>query len=215
MWNQKIEFFKKDIINLDITHRCTLECPQCQRSYLKSKGKTVPGYDMPMKHYLLILNYFKEIDFCGQSSDPIFHPNFIQFLKLAYEKNVKVNIHTAASQKSKEWYKEAFESNKNAKWIFGIDGLPNVSHIHRINQDGQKLFEMMMLAKDIVKTVQWQFIVFEYNEHQIENAKEIAKENNIEFKLMISSRFAKDDPLKPTRKDLFIPRDWKQWPKKK
>jgi len=33
------------------------------------------------------------------------------------------------------WYESAFESNPNAEWHFGLDGLPEESHLYRINQD--------------------------------------------------------------------------------
>ena len=200
MQNNKLEFYNRKIINLDITNRCSLECPKCQRSYLKSKNKKVPGYDMPLRDYMMILQHFEQIDFCGQSSDPIFHPEFINFLELAYKKKTRVNVHTAASQKSKQWYKKAFETNIDAKWIFGIDGLPNTSYIHRVNQDSQKLFEVMMMAKNILKSVRWQYIVFNYNEHTIEEAHSMAKEAGVQFMLVNSSRWlGEHDPYRPSK----------------
>ena len=36
---------------------------------------------MPLDDLKKIANYFKGLIFCGQISDPIFHPKFIEILK--------------------------------------------------------------------------------------------------------------------------------------
>jgi len=164
----------------------------------------VPGEDMTTENFKKILNFFEEIQFCGQISDPIFHPKFIDFLKLCKDK--KVTVHTAASHKKEEWYKEAFEANTNAYWTFGIDGLPKDSHKYRINQDGEHLFKMACMASKIVKRVKWQYLIFNYNENNIDEAKKLAKDNNLILELQKSSRFWEDDPLMPKNKDYYIER---------
>ena len=41
------EFFKRDAINLDTTHRCSLLCPNCARQWdYINKGKKVPSVDV-------------------------------------------------------------------------------------------------------------------------------------------------------------------------
>ena len=191
-------------INLDITHRCTLQCRRCNRAIFAARGQRVPGEDMTTENFKKILNFFEEITFCGQISDPIFHPKFIDFLNLCKDK--KVTVHTAASHKKEEWYKKAFEANTNAYWTFGIDGLPKDSHKYRINQDGEHLFKMACMASKIVKRVKWQYLIFNYNENNIDEAKKLAKDNNLILELQKSSRFCEDDPLMPENKDYYIER---------
>lgn len=195
-------FEKRNAVNLDITFRCPLECLRCSRqSFYAKKNKIVEGQDMSLSAFMKIINHFKRILFCGQISDPVNHPKFIDFLKICYQNKKQITVHTANSHKPMEWYKSAFESNINAEWFFGLDGLPKDSHNYRKNQDGEKLFDIMLLAKTILKKKPvWQYIVFSYNEKDIETAKEIAKKENIKLKLIISSRFEKDDILIPTNK---------------
>ena len=191
-------------INLDITHRCTLQCQRCNRAIFAARGQKVPGEDMTMENFKKVIDYFEEVYFCGQISDPIFHPQFIEFLKLL--KGRKTVIHTAASHKKEEWYRKAFEANTDAYWTFGIDGLPKDSHKYRINQDGEHLFKMACMAAKIVDKVKWQYIVFNYNENNIEEARQMAKDNNLIFEVQKSSRFWKDDPLMPKNKEYYIER---------
>ena len=191
-------------INLDITHRCTLQCQRCNRAIFAARGIKVPGEDMTIKNFKKIIDYFEEVYFCGQISDPIFHPQFIEFLKLL--KGRKTIIHTAASHKKEEWYKKAFEANTGAYWTFGIDGLPKDSHKYRKNQDGEHLFKMACMAAKIVDKVKWQYIVFSYNENNIEEARQMAKDNNMIFEVQKSSRFWEGDPLMPKNEKYYIKR---------
>ena len=123
---------------------------------------------------------------------------------MLYKKKIKAEVSTAASQKSKDFYIKCFEANPHAMWVFGIDGLPEESHKYRINQDGQKLFDIMIESKKhLENTPTWQYIVFSYNEDHIEQAKKLAKENGVQFMLLHSSRWlGNDDPLKPKKKGL-------------
>ena len=121
---------------------------------------------------------------------------------MAYKNNNSVSIHNASSQKPESWYIKAFKANPNARWIFGIDGLPKESCMYRINQDGEKLFNIMLMSKDYLnlKPV-WQFIIFSYNENNIDKAREIAEKNDIIFMTLQSARWIdKNDPLIPKNK---------------
>ena len=191
-------------INLDITHRCTLQCQRCNRAIFAARGQKVPGEDMTMENFKKVIDYFEEVYFCGQISDPIFHPQFIEFLKLL--KGRKTVVHTAASHKPEKWYKEAFEANTGAYWTFGIDGLPKDSHKYRINQDGEKLFKMACMAAKMGLLVKWQYLIFNYNEKNIEEARKMAKDNNLILELQKSSRFWENDPLMPKNKKYYIER---------
>lgn len=194
-------FFTRTDVLVDLSHRCPLECPRCQRQMWFS-GK-VWGNDLPMRSLKMLINKFKHISFGGQLSDPIHYPKFIEVLKLCNDKNKSVRVQTASSFKPISWYKKAFEAYPQANWQFGLDGLPEESHKYRVNQDGKKIFQVMLEAKNILtKAPIWQYIVFKYNETHQRQAKRMAKENGLRFVIMKSSRWlSKNDPLLPSKKN--------------
>lgn len=205
--NDYHKIFSRNSINLDITHRCPLECRNCQRfTSFTSKGLKVPGKDLSIDDFKKIISHFKHINFCGQVSDPVHHPKFIEFLELTLANGNTVSIHHASGAKPERWYKKAFEANPKARWTFGIDGLPEESDWYRINQDGEKLYRMMKLARTIlVQKPVWQWIVFRYNENHIEEGMAMAAEIDVRFMTLISSRWnGPNDPLKPQGKDLSL-----------
>lgn len=203
-----IQFFmNRRSLNIDISFRCPLECPRCQRQrQWRNFGKKVPGRDLTLKEIDKISDYYNDFIFCGQLSDPVHHPKFPEILEMLYKKKTIVEIHNAASQKSKEYFIKCFKANPDAMWVFGIDGLPEESHKYRINQDGQKLFDIMIESKKHLEvTPTWQYIVFSYNEDHIEQAKKLAKENGVGFMLVKSSRWNdNDDPLRPKNKEVSL-----------
>ena len=188
-------------INLDISYKCTLECPKCRRQ-LSMKRLGNKGHNISIADFEKILTYFDKLNFCGSISDPVMHPRFIDFLSLSRNHIVKVS--TAVSQKPIGWYEMAVFNNLNAEWHFGLDGLPEESHKYRINQDGVKLFEVMKMAASMGIKTYWQYIVFKYNQDHIEQSKQMAKEYNIIFKEQHSSRWNENDPYKPDRPEHYI-----------
>ena len=69
----------------------------------------------------------------------------------------------------------------------------------------EKLWKVAKKAAKAGLKVRWQYIVFKYNENNIDEAKSMAKENGIEFELNSSSRWSgPDDPLRPTKPEYRI-----------
>ena len=200
-----ISFYRrsKKGINIDISNRCPLECMRCQRqTNFTLEGRKVYGRDATMDEIRKLSDYFSSFNFCGQLSDPVHHPHFVDILEYLYKKDIQVTVHNASSQKPMKWYVQAFQAHPKAKWIFAIDGLPEESNMYRINQDGEKLYKVMLEAKKHLKqTPSWQFIVFSYNEHNLEKAKKMAVDEGLMFIVLHSSRWmGEDDPLRPKEK---------------
>ena len=208
---REIKFFNRRHkgLNIDITHRCALECPRCQRqTQFRDRGQKVYGVDISLEDIKKLAAHYKCFDFCGQLSDPVHHPKFIEILAYLKSVNVKCYVHNASSAKSLDWYIKAWKANTSATWIFGIDGLPNESHKYRVNQDGEKLFKIMCESKKYLNTRSvWQYIIFNYNEDHLEEAKKMADEQDLFFIQKQSSRWlSHDDPFMPSKKFKL---DWK------
>ena len=174
-------------INLDLSNRCTNKCPGCARE----KFKHVPGSDITPSDMEKITDFFEAITFCGQVSDPTLHPKFHELLEICIKKNRKVVVQTAVAVKNKMWWTSSFmmSRGKNVEWIFAIDGLPQDSNKYRVNQDGEKLYNIMLRCASFGVKTQWQYIVFNYNEKDVDHCKRIAKEHGIKFLQITSGRW--------------------------
>ena len=115
-------------------------------------------------------------------------------------------VTSEAERKARQSIRKIKKANPNAKWVFGIDGMPEQSHLYRINQDGKKLFEIMLESKKHLSTKpQWQYIAFEYNIDKIEDAKKMAKYHDLEFLLILSSRWDNNSKHLKPKDPKFLP----------
>ena len=51
-------FWNRRSVNLDLTHRCAIECPNCPRQFIyRNKGLKVPGQDLSDSNFEKIVNF--------------------------------------------------------------------------------------------------------------------------------------------------------------
>ncbi len=183
------EFYNQPL-NLDITNRCPLQCPACLRQSGWYKENRKLYKEMSVGDIIKCAKTISRISLCGQQSDPLCHSQILDILWILH--SVNLDIHTATSHNSEEFYEEAFNlSGKKTTWVFGLDGLPEDSHKHRVNQNGVHLFEMMKMGARMGANIAWQYLVFNYNQDSISYAKKMSEHYGIEFRLSKSSRWDK------------------------
>lgn len=191
--------FNSKRVIIDSTNACTLKCNKCARQNTEDWGNFKRKlHNIDMENFKKLADYFDQVSFCGAFGDIIFNPLAGDYLEYCYKVGTKPFVCTSASHRSREWYQEIFKKNPDAHWIFGIDGLPKDSHKYRINQDGEYLFEIMVMAKEMGMNVSWQYIIFKYNQDDMEEAKELADKHGLELYFQKSKRWeSADDPLMP------------------
>lgn len=184
--------------NIDTSHRCVFKCPQCIRQKTSSQEQIRRSFDLEEHNFKKILDYYANgITFCGQISDPIYHPNFLKLLKMCHGQGKAVRIATVGSGKSDAWWDEAFSygQGENA-WYFGVDGIDRKSELYRVGSNFEDVWKRMKQGRDLGHVIVWQYIIFGYNEHEIDRAIEIAKQEDFSLLLINTNRgFRSDNPL--------------------
>ena len=185
-------FWGRRAVNVELTYKCSLMCPACPRqTQFKARNEKIKGEELSIENFTKLAKFFNYMEFCGQFSDPLHHSKFHEILDITNRHDIReVSIHTAVSLPPIEFYREAWKIRPDATWVFGIDGMPEDSNKYRVNQDGQKLFDIMLeCAKVATAPPVWQYIIFSYNEKDIAKAQEIADKNNLRLKLIKTSRW--------------------------
>ena len=182
--------------NVETGFRCRLQCPYCQRQRKEAKQKIKAAGEMSIETFLKLGNSCQEIFLCGQISDPLYHPKLIEMLEIKSMEfpDLKLRINTNGSGKSLNWWKKAYAvSDKKTHWFFGLDGASQESaNVYRIGTNFDNVLEAMKLGASLGFEITWQYILFQHNEHELENAKEIARVHKINFALVYSNRWPKD-----------------------
>lgn len=188
---------------LEITNRCNLACPRCARTdFIETFPKYWQTHDLSLDDFQKFIDpILKEIEifeFKGTKGDPIFHPNFIDWIKWAKAINKKVHIHTNGQSGKVLWSKLKNILTQDDKIILGIDGLPNNFMKYRINANWKNIEACIEELKNVT-TLIWQFIIFSYNQDDITQAKQLSEELGFsKFITMNSNRWLdNNDWLKP------------------
>jgi MoaA/NifB/PqqE/SkfB family radical SAM enzyme len=66
------------------------------------------------------------------------------------------------------------EQNLGNYCTFSLDGLEDTNHLYRRNTNWKKIMENAQAFIDAGGIAHWDFIVFEHNEHQVDEARELA-----------------------------------------
>ena len=201
-------FAMKNSIHIELTNRCRISCPKCIRTILVKKGE-LKRQDLSIEACKKYADSFYEsFMFCGTYGDPIYHPQFLDIVKLFKDKNKVVKIHTNGSGKTFEWWEKFFSMIKERdEVIFSVDGLRDTAGLYRVNmspEDHDQIIEVMKMTTKYKFRARWVFIPFKTNEHQISEAIKMADEIGITFELKKSSRWdGPHDPYLPIDKSLI------------
>ena len=127
-------------LHIEPTNICTLKCSGCARTRFIEKWPqhwTNSSIDIDQ------LSKFIDIDLtntllyvCGNYGDPIYHPNFIDFVKKFKSRGAVLHIVTNGSYKKAEWWQELTDQlDSNDLIEFSIDGDPENFTQYRVNAD--------------------------------------------------------------------------------
>jgi len=191
--------------HIEPTNICTLKCSGCARTrFISQWPQYWKNHSLNIEHLLSFLDIDltgKLFVLCGNYGDPIYHPDFINFVARLKTRGAIVTITTNGSYKNQEWWQDLIallDANDNV--TFSIDGMPDnfTQYRHNANWDSIKIG----IKECVVGTCRttWKYIPFSYNESSIDLARQLAQELGIDqFRLVPSDRF--DDQtnwLKPS-----------------
>jgi pyruvate-formate lyase-activating enzyme len=143
----------------------------------------------------------KKINLCGNYGDPIYHPEFHDLVSNLKARGCNIGITTNGSYRSAEWWQQLISKlDATDQVIFSVDGIPENFTQYRVNADWQSIQQAMLIcANSSVHTV-WKYLVFSYNQHDIETADQLRSQLGLsEFRVSLSDRFDQQtEHLKPT-----------------
>jgi MoaA/NifB/PqqE/SkfB family radical SAM enzyme len=124
----------------------------------------------------------RRIEFCGNIDEPLVHPDLVPLLRGLFEDrpDLQISIHTNGGISDEKKYLEIsqilsrFAPGSNMR--FSIDGLEDTNHIYRQHVRWGKLFNNLKAAISGGAPVIWQYLVFPWNQHQVEEAATLAKD---------------------------------------
>ena len=204
----KYEDIKK--IHLEVTQRCNASCPMCDRNenggavnqHFRGNEKELTLEDCKK---IFKPDFIKQLDtmyMCGNLGDPIAAQDTLEIFKYFREHNPNMwlSMNTNAGARDEDWWTElARVFGRMGAVIFSVDGLSDTNHLYRQGVRWEFVERAFKAFIGAGGRARWDYIIFQHNEHQVEEAERIAQEWGVErFQKKKSGRFivATGDKLK-------------------
>ena len=187
-------------LHIEASSVCNAACPMCPREVNPFFNKDTDGVSITLEQIQEKFNddFIKQLELvylCGSYGDPAACPDCIKILKYFRQTNDRIclGIHSNGGLRNTKWWAElgAVLNRPGDYCRFGIDGLRDTNHIYRVNTDFDKIIENAQSYIAAGGQAIWEFIVFEHNEHQVEEARKMSKELGFaNFIEKVSRRFS-------------------------
>ena len=188
-------------VHLEITDRCNAACPMCARYTDGEESSFIQNTHLSLSDIKNIfpvqfIQQLNRINFCGNYGDPIVARDLLPVI--AYFKNtqssMRIEVNTNGSARPVAWWKTLADfigpdEAKGGVW-FGLDGLKDTNHLYRRNTDWDLIMRNAEAYISAGGVAHWNFIAFKHNEHQIDEARALAKKMGFRhFNVKLTGRF--------------------------
>lgn len=170
-------------ITIETSTHCNAGCPHCARYDLN--GNLHPSLVLGHLDINGIINNLQidkltnlqQVIIQGDKGDPLMNPDLerlIDAFTLA-PLHPEILINTNGSIRSQKWWESLPKKYPDVKIMFSIDGLQDTNHLYRVGLDFQTIIRNARAFIDTGGYAIWRFLIFQHNQHQIEQALEISK----------------------------------------
>lgn len=203
-------------LQIELTTTCNASCPVCSRNY--SGGATIEGLntdtltlaDIKAHFPKELLSNLKRINYCGNLGDAGFVkelPEILEYFQSMSKHELVQHVRTTAGMRSTEfWYilgKFFYNHNKQipenplhkAGVVFSVDGLEDTNHIYRRGVAWDKVIANMTAYSEAGGYAIWEWLIFDHNKHQIDEAKNLAKKLGFGFLIKKPLGFYESNPF--------------------
>lgn len=169
-------------LHFEPTSRCNAACPMCARN-IDGKETIVSLGDLSLKKFQLqVISNIKTLEkilFCGTLGDPCADKNLLEKIEWVKKLNpeIVIGIHTNGSIRNTEWWTNCAKllTGIYDYVVFSIDGLEDTNHLYRWNVQWKKIMQNTKAYIEAGGSAHWDMLVFDYNNHQVEECKQLAK----------------------------------------
>jgi hypothetical protein len=171
-------------LTTELTFRCNAKCPACHRWKPLRVNLNDAQYTISLERFQQLFNpeLLQNLEWLvlnGNFGDSIMNKQFREIISYVKSQGTRLLIHTNGGIHDHSYWTDVGNILTEHDIInFDLDGLWDTHHIYRINTDFDKV---LLNAQSVIATnraqVHWKYIVFEHNKHQVDRAREIAKQS--------------------------------------
>lgn len=190
-------------IHLEITQKCQAACPMCDRNM--NGGKDNPhltNAELNLEDCKKIfkpsfIKQLKTMFMCGNLGDPIIARDTLEVFEYFryYNPKIWLSMNTNAGARDSQWWSNLAKIfGTMGSVTFSVDGLEDTNHLYRQNVNWEIVENSMRSFINAGGRARWDFLIFEHNQHQIQQAEQFSKDLGFEkFTAKKTARFVTTD----------------------
>lgn len=173
--------YEVERVHFEPTQLCQASCPMCDRN--KNGGEVnqhLNSHSVSLEQCKIIfpsefVKQLKHIFMCGNHGDPILAPDTLEIMQYFRQVNpkIKLSLITNGGARKPEWWEQLAKVVDYVE--FSIDGLEDTNHLYRQGVQWKIVENNLQAFTDAGGHAKWTFLVFNYNEHQVEEAQQFAQ----------------------------------------
>lgn len=170
-------------LTTELTFRCNAKCPACHRWKPLRVNLNDAKYTISLERFQQLFNpelldNLQWLVLNGNFGDSTMNKQFREIISYVKSHGTRLLIHTNGGIHDHDYWTDVGNIlTKDDIINFDLDGLQDTHHIYRINTEFDKVLSN---AKSVIGTqraqVHWKYIVFEHNRHQVDEARQLAKD---------------------------------------
>ena len=173
------------VVHLEITQLCQAACPMCDRNENGGQdNKHITNAELSLEDCKKIFSpeFIKQLNtmyMCGNLGDPIVAKDTLEVFRYFRQHNptMWLSMNTNAGARDTIWWTELAKIyNGKGAVIFSVDGLEDTNHLYRQNVKWSIVENSMRSFINAGGRARWDYIIFEHNQHQVEQAEQLSKD---------------------------------------
>ncbi len=208
---------------VDICNVCNLRCPLCptgnttiaRKQAMLSHGQYEAIFEK-IREYALVVSFYNH-------GEPMLNPDVFSIIEYTHRNRVGTNISSNFNWPQPVDINDFIRSGLDYVTV-SLDGVTQETYQqYRVRGDVREVFDNMkrlVSAKRALRSrtpfVEWQFIVFKHNEHEMDEARKLAAEIGVDLLRFVSPGVPPEDMHDACLEDKWMPTNplyWERHPK--
>ena len=173
------------IVHYEITQRCQAACPMCDRNVNGGKDSPhITNAELTLSDAKRIfdVDFIKQLKtfyMCGNLGDPCVSNYAGEGFRYFRHANPKMwlGMNTNGGARLDYFWEDL--ADLDVVVTFSIDGLEDTNHLYRQNVRWDKVERSYKAFIGAGGRARWDYLIFDHNEHQVEEARQLAKDMGV------------------------------------
>jgi MoaA/NifB/PqqE/SkfB family radical SAM enzyme len=181
---------------IEATSHCQLRCPSCPTALKKTDAVLGRGYLTPDR-LMRILEAGPKIRHVELSNwgEAFLNPRLPEILRILHQRGIRITIANGANlNNARDEALEAVVRYRVSNITCSIDGASSETYkeyrrggdFNKVMENIRKINEYKSRHRSKCPKLSWQFVIFGHNQHEIDKARMMAKELNMDIQFKLS-----------------------------